>query len=64
MHSMTNPNAAVVARAWPESWRAGLLSVAKPASSYDLRNYSMEDRRKDLERRAKRYREKKNERTN
>lgn len=54
-----NPNAELVARSWPRLWAAGMLSVARPASSYDARCYDMEQRRRDLERRAKRYAERK-----
>lgn len=55
----SNPNALIVARAWPGLWAAKMLSVARPASSYDLRDYDMEQRRKDLARRAAAYQRKK-----
>jgi hypothetical protein len=54
-----NPNALIVARAWPGLWASGMLSVARPATNYDLRDYDMEQRRKDLARRAAAYQRKK-----
>jgi len=54
-----NPNAQIVASNWPALWRAGLLSVAMPASDYDKRSHSREAILRDLARRAKAYAAKK-----
>jgi hypothetical protein len=55
----TNPNAEIVRLAWPMLWAAGMLAVRRPASSYEMREFDMAARRKDLARRAKRYAQKK-----
>ncbi len=56
---MTNPNAEIVRQAWPSLWAAGMLAVRRPDTTYELRDFDLEARRKDLARRAKSYAEKK-----
>ncbi len=55
----TNPNAEIVRQAWPSLWAAGMLAVRRPASSYELRDFDLAARQKDLARRAKSYAAKK-----